>query len=198
MAPVNSVQQLVDQLDAHKEGLVVVEVREHAAQGVTRQWLSLPRCHCKVPLPAVRAAPAVRLHRLDHTRFLGSSKSGLAAFRGRWRGWAGGEVGAVEPLGTAPLLAPSQRTPLLHTPCPRFRPPWQFFGTWCSGCRALQPHLMKLAEEDSSVHWALVDYGANAEHASTASPTPGSATTRPRPPAHDHIAASGSAPLHAP
>lgn len=35
----------------------------------------------------------------------------------------------------------------------------QFFGTWCSSCRSLLPHIIKLAEQDPTVHWVLIDYG---------------------------------------
>ncbi|KAL4436117.1 hypothetical protein ABPG77_005565 [Micractinium sp. CCAP 211/92] len=37
----------------------------------------------------------------------------------------------------------------------------EFFGTWCSSCKALLPHLIKLAEGDDDTHWLLVDYDEN-------------------------------------
>ncbi|KAL4422424.1 hypothetical protein ABPG75_008621 [Micractinium tetrahymenae] len=37
----------------------------------------------------------------------------------------------------------------------------EFFGTWCGGCKALLPHVIRLAEEDPSIHWVTVDYDEN-------------------------------------
>lgn len=60
------------------------------------------------------------------------------------------------------MAARSQR-PARPTRCslPALDParPLQFFGTWCSSCKALLPHLIKLAEGDDDTHWLLVDYG---------------------------------------
>lgn len=113
-AEVASVQQLVDELEACSERLVVVQ-----ASGAAGSPVVLDQHACMEPENNARVFQACHL-----------------------------------------MLRLLRNTRSSSRPCRRPLAP-QFYATWCTGCRALAPHLVALARERPAARFLFVDADDN-------------------------------------